>query len=125
MHNGSIVANGHDFIVENSAKMVVNGERMSPVRRQSTNSTPNSSCRLVSRDATDNEESVSAPARVNSDHSDSIGSNSGPVDSDCGTNAVPQPLPPLASKGRHVCPRCARRFQDKKIFQQHKDRCLA
>lgn len=119
MHNGTVVANGHDYSMQNGGTgNMVNGV-VSPIRRRSANSTPISSCRLVPRGF--NEEEVSsAPAVINSSGNSSSSSDSSAVDSDGAS-----PPPPLASKGKHVCPRCARRFAEKKLFQQHKDRCLS
>ena len=109
LHNGMSVINGHDHTLPNQTRTAVNG-RVSPIRRRSNHSAPNS-CRLVPRGMEKGEIS-SAPIVANSDRV--VGSSS--------VSPVP---PPLASKGKHVCPRCARRFQEKSVFQQHKDRCLA
>lgn len=118
MHNGTIVANGHDHNLQNGAtRHLVNGA-VSPVRRRSANSTPTNSCRLVPR-GLDEEEISSAPVVMNSSGNRS---DTSLVDSD---GVKPSPPPPLTSKGKHVCPRCARRFEEKKLFQQHKDRCLS
>lgn len=122
MQNGTVVSNRHDHALQNGARHMVNGST-SPVRRRSANSTPTNSCRLVPRGM--EEEVSSAPAVVNystdSSSSSSSSSDSGVVDSD----AAKQSPPPLTSKGKHMCPRCARRFPDQKVFQQHKDRCLS
>lgn len=107
LHNGLALRNGHDHTLPNHTRTAVNGS-VSPIRRRSNNSAPNS-WRLVPRGVEKGEVS-SAPVVMNSD---SVGSSVSPVP------------PPLTSKGKHVCPRCARRFQDKSVFQQHKDRCLA
>lgn len=119
MHNGTFVANGYDYSMQNGATgNMVNG-RMSPVRRRSANSGLVNSCRLVPRGFNE-EEALSAPAIINSSGNSSSSSDSSAVDSDGAS-----PPPPLTSKGKHVCPRCARRFAEKKLFQQHKDRCLS
>ena len=115
MQNGTVLTNGHDHALQNGARELVNGST-SPVRRRSANPTPVSPYRLIPRGVDD--EVSSAPATVNSTGSSS---DSSAVDSD-GANRSP---PPLTSKGRFVCPRCARRFQKNQPFLQHKDRCLS
>ena len=34
-------------------------------------------------------------------------------------------IPPMESKGRHRCPRCARKFKSRADCDEHKTRCLA
>jgi rubrerythrin len=119
MQNG---INGHDHTLPNGTRSNADGGMSSPVRRRiSTNATHLGSFRLVPRGIEDEREVSSAPATVNSstDTSSCSSSDSSVVDSD---GALPLPL---VSKGKHVCPRCARRFQEKRVFQQHKDRCLS
>lgn len=94
--------------------------RVSPGRRRNAKNS-STSYRLVARGLVDKDETASI--KTNSDGLSSSSSDGGSsVESDGG---LPPPPPPLVSKGRHACPRCARRFQDKKTFQQHRDRCLA
>lgn len=40
-------------------------------------------------------------------------------------NRTVQKLPPMQTKGRHKCPRCARRFVDSAECSDHKARCIS
>ena len=40
-------------------------------------------------------------------------------------NGTVQKLPPMQTKGRHKCPRCARRFGDSSECADHKARCIS
>ena len=135
MQNGTL-HNGHPQLVTNFAKLSVGNEYVVPTarlsnggwlppvhsngpRRQGANV-----CRLVARGVEKDVVSI----KNNSDGLSSSDSSSSVDDSDGLEECVPDlspPPPPLASKGRHACPHCARRFQDKKTFQQHRDKCLA
>jgi hypothetical protein len=135
VQNG-ILHNGHPQLVTNFAKLSVGNEYVVPTarlsnggwlppvhsngpRRQGANV-----CRLVARGVEKDVVSI----KNNSDGLSSSDSSSSVDDSDGLEECVPDhspPPPPLASKGRHACPHCARRFQDKKTFQQHRDKCLA
>jgi hypothetical protein len=127
--SGSTVPNGHangQALANEFNRLSVNGA-VSPVRRRSANVSPantaGSSWRLVPR-GVEKDEVYSAPAKIDSDGLSSDSSSSS-AESDCAGGQPVAPPPPLASKGRHACPRCARRFQEKRAFQQHRDRCLA
>jgi hypothetical protein len=131
LHNGHVT---HPQLVTNFAKLSVGNEYVvSPARlnnggllppgngsrRQSAN--VSGSCRLVARGV----EKDVASIKTNSDGLSSSDSSSSVDDSDGLEECITDPSPPPASKGHHTCPHCARRFQDKKTFQQHRDRCLA
>ena len=108
---------------------------MSPVQRRITaplSSGNTNSWRLVPRGVDKKEDGeggkmFSAPTKINSDGVSSDSSSSCDdgsfVDVELSEGVAPL-QPPLSSRGKHVCPRCARQFKETTSFQQHKDRCL-
>ena len=116
MQNGSVLTNGHEPSLHN-ARHYVNGS-VSPVRGRREDPAPmrtNYPIHLVHRGPQDTE-IASAPAMVHLTPSPLTNG----VERDAAT-----PPPPLPSRGQYSCPRCARRFQKKDLFQQHKERCLS